>query len=269
VIPSFVDRAIRGEPLTIAGTGEQGRSFVYVEDLAEGVVRALRPEAAGRTYNLASQETTTVRELAEIVRAEVGPTEIVHTEGRAGDLRGARVSSDRAAAELGWTAATPLREGVRRYAQWIRAQDTPAATEAVAPTARTGRNVLARLAGAISDPIFAGLAAMIAVASAAVSVTLAATDQAQAAALTVSSLALMLPLWALTVTPWPDRLRRTQALLAAAGGAFGVILLGLLSGDGDAQGDLHGYGLMWLVILSGCVGAALRIVPRRSADTSA
>src|SRR4051794_13668574 len=120
VIPCFVDRALRGEPLTIAGTGEQERSFVYVEDLAEGVVRALATRAAaGRTYNLGGAETTTIRGLAEIVRDEVGDTTIVHTEGRAGDLRGARVDSARADRELGWRARTPPPEGVRRYAPWV------------------------------------------------------------------------------------------------------------------------------------------------------
>src|SRR5215213_1794755 len=95
VIPSFVSRARAGEPLSIAGTGEQQRSFVYVEDLAEGVVRALCPAGSGRTYNLAGRETVTIRGLAELVQAEVAPVEIVHTEGRAGDLRGAMIRSDR------------------------------------------------------------------------------------------------------------------------------------------------------------------------------
>src|SRR4051794_6998945 len=126
VIPSFVDRALRGEPLTIAGTGEQERSFVYVEDLAEGVVGALAPGAAGRTYNLAGHETTTIRGLAEIVRSEVAEVPIVHTEGRPGDLRGTRICSERAHDELGWRASTPLREGVGRYAAWVQEQRTSA-----------------------------------------------------------------------------------------------------------------------------------------------
>src|SRR3954451_7658576 len=135
VTPTFAARARAGEPIAIAGTGEQQRSFVYVEDLAEGVVRALRPAAAGRTYNLPWRDTATIRGLAEIVRDEVAPVEIRHTEGRAGDLRGATVRSDRSERELGWRAATPLREGIRRYAEWVAAQ--PAA--AVAAPAREGR----------------------------------------------------------------------------------------------------------------------------------
>src|SRR5581483_7870076 len=59
VIPAFVRRAEAGEPLEIAGDGQQSRRFVYVEDLAQGVVAALRPEAANRVYNLAGEETTT------------------------------------------------------------------------------------------------------------------------------------------------------------------------------------------------------------------
>jgi len=100
VLPRFVERARRGEPLVIAGTGDQERAFVYVEDLADGVVRALAPQAACRTYNLVGRETTTIRRLAEIVSEEVAPTPIVHTDGRAGDFRGAQVSGERAEREL-------------------------------------------------------------------------------------------------------------------------------------------------------------------------
>src|SRR5215212_10210174 len=48
VVPAFVKKALAGEPLTIAGDGSQARRFVYVEDLADGVARALVPEAANR-----------------------------------------------------------------------------------------------------------------------------------------------------------------------------------------------------------------------------
>jgi UDP-glucose 4-epimerase len=69
VIAALPARAERGEPLTIAGAGKQSRRFVYVEDLAEGVVAALRPEAADRVYNLAGDQAVTVLEIAEAVRS--------------------------------------------------------------------------------------------------------------------------------------------------------------------------------------------------------
>ena len=131
VLPIFVNKALAGEPLTIAGDGKQTRRFVYVEDLADGVVRALAPEAVGRVYNLVGEEDTSVSGIAEAVRAAVGEVEITYTEGRAGDFAGARVCGERAARELGWRARTPYAEGVRRYVEWHRAE--AARREAGAP----------------------------------------------------------------------------------------------------------------------------------------
>ena len=123
VVPAMVERALKGDPLTVAGDGSQGRRFVYVEDLAAGVVEALRPEAANRVYNLAGTETTTILEIAQTVRDTLGNVEIAHTEARAGDFGGKEVSSERAVRELGWRASTPFGEGVRRYVAWREANE--------------------------------------------------------------------------------------------------------------------------------------------------
>jgi hypothetical protein len=96
---------------------------VYVEDLADGVVRGLAAGAANRVYNLVGTETTTILEIAEAVRDLVGDAEIVHTPARAGDFGGKEVSSDRALEELGWRPVTPFREGARRYVEWRRARE--------------------------------------------------------------------------------------------------------------------------------------------------
>ncbi len=145
VLPIFVRKALAGEPLTIAGDGAQSRRFVYVEDLAEGVVAALRPEAAGRVYNLVGDEDTSVRQIADAVGEAVGSLEVIHTEGRSGDFAGARVSGARAAAELGWRATTPFAEGVRSYVAWVREQEhapeaSVAATVPVATTSPRARS---------------------------------------------------------------------------------------------------------------------------------
>jgi UDP-glucose 4-epimerase len=127
VIPIFVSKALEGEPLTIAGDGLQTRRFVYVEDLAEGIVAGLNKGEEDRVYNLAGDEAVTIRELADIVSDLIDDTEIVHTPGRNGDFGGAVISNERAAKELGWRAATPLREGVRRYLAWLAPERAPAA----------------------------------------------------------------------------------------------------------------------------------------------
>jgi hypothetical protein len=133
VIPIFVSKALSGEPLTIAGDGLQTRRFVYVEDLAAGVTAAVDRGEPNRVYNLAGDETVTIRELADIVSELIDDTEIVHTPGRNGDFGGAVISNERAAKELGWRASTPLREGVRRYLEWFAPEPAAAAEPAPEP----------------------------------------------------------------------------------------------------------------------------------------
>jgi UDP-glucose 4-epimerase len=121
VVPSFVRKALDGEPLTIAGSGDQTRRFVYVEDLADGVVRALTPAAANRVYNLVGEEDVSIRQIATTVSELVGDTAIEHTPARNGDFGGRiEISGERAASELGWQAQTRFRDGVSKYVTWQR-----------------------------------------------------------------------------------------------------------------------------------------------------
>ena len=131
VIPIFVAKALRGEPLMLAGDGSQYRKFVYVEDLAEGNVLALKPIAIGKTYNLDGQERVTIRQIAEIIREEVGNVTIESAPARPGDFAGKEVSSELARRELGWEPRVSVREGIRRYLEWYRAREADrAATHA-------------------------------------------------------------------------------------------------------------------------------------------
>src|SRR6202012_2906251 len=122
VVPAFVNKAFAGEPLTLSGDGMQTRRFVYVEDLAEGVVAGLGVIAENRVYNLSSNEDVTIKQIAELVQEIVGNTEIIYGPARPGDLGSKIVFSDRARDELGWTASTPFKEGGRRYVDLRREQ---------------------------------------------------------------------------------------------------------------------------------------------------
>jgi UDP-glucose 4-epimerase len=119
VVAAFTAKALAGQPLTIAGDGTQSRRFVYVEDLADGVVASLSPAGADRIFNLVGDENVSVRAIARAVRDVVGDVPIVHVEGRAGDLHGGNISGERAARELGWKATTTFADGVRRYVEWV------------------------------------------------------------------------------------------------------------------------------------------------------
>ncbi len=138
VVPAFVNKAFAGEPLTLAGDGSQSRRFVYVEDLADGVTLGLSEVATNRVYNLASDENVTIKQIAETVKELIGNVEIVHTPARPGDFGGKVVCSKRAERELGWTAATPFTEGVRRYVEWRRGQAAAAASRETAEVIPAG-----------------------------------------------------------------------------------------------------------------------------------
>lgn len=122
VIPIFVNKAINGEPLTLQGDGLQFRKFIYVEDLAEGIVAGLKPVAKHQIYNLDGRHKVSIREIAETVQKIIGDVTIEYVEARPGDFVGKDASSAKALAELGWEATTPFEEGVRRYVDWFRAQ---------------------------------------------------------------------------------------------------------------------------------------------------
>ncbi|HEY6551422.1 MAG TPA: NAD-dependent epimerase/dehydratase family protein, partial [Solirubrobacterales bacterium] len=125
VVAKFTDLAFEGKALTIAGDGSTTRSFIYVEDLADGIVAALAPEAAGRTYNLSGDEVVTILEIAERVQENTDNCEIVHTPPRPGDFPGKAISNVRALEEIGWKAETSFREGVKKYVEWVRCTTRP------------------------------------------------------------------------------------------------------------------------------------------------
>jgi UDP-glucose 4-epimerase len=121
VVPIFVRKALKGEPLTIFGDGAQYRNFLYVEDLAEGNVQAMAPVAENQIYNLEGLRPISVLEVAETVRKILGEAiSIEFKPPRAGDYRGKIVSRDKAMRDLGWRPVVEFEEGMRRYIEWYR-----------------------------------------------------------------------------------------------------------------------------------------------------
>jgi len=122
VIPIFVRKALKGEPLTVSGDGMQFRQFVYVEDLAEGIVLAVKPAAVNRIYNLDGDDCITVTQIVQNLRELLGEVQILTAPARPGDFSGKRVSSARAGQELGWKPTTPFRDGLQRYIAWYHSR---------------------------------------------------------------------------------------------------------------------------------------------------
>ena len=72
VVSNFIVQALRGESLTLYGDGSQTRSFCYVSDLIEGLIRLMNGEHTG-PINLGNPDEFTIRQLAELVRMKINP----------------------------------------------------------------------------------------------------------------------------------------------------------------------------------------------------
>jgi UDP-glucose 4-epimerase len=118
VLASFFRRALAGETLRIDGDGRQVRNFVYVEDLAQAFVKALRPEAENAIINLNGPEPVSIRRLAELTQELVPGALVEFGPSRPGDLAPRVVISERAGELLDWTPAVDIDEGVRRTFDW-------------------------------------------------------------------------------------------------------------------------------------------------------
>jgi UDP-glucuronate decarboxylase len=123
VVSNFVGQALRGEPLTLYGTGEQTRSYCYVDDLVEGLVRLMASQVQG-PVNLGNPGEFTVRELAAMVLAQTGSNSpLVHRPLPQDDPRQRRPDITRAQSELGWFPIVPLQEGLQRTVQHFRERE--------------------------------------------------------------------------------------------------------------------------------------------------
>lgn len=129
VVARFVRAALAGQPITIAGTGDQQRNYVFVEDLADAHVRALVPAAADQTLALEGGTPVSVREIADTVCSLVRPVPVRHVPARPADYEGVSISSRLAKELLDWSPVTSFATGVRRYLDWLHEQpneDSPA-----------------------------------------------------------------------------------------------------------------------------------------------
>ena len=114
VVTNLVTQALQGEPLTIYGDGAQTRSFQYIDDLIEGILRLMKVEYA-LPVNLGNPEEYTVLELARLVKELTGsPSEIAFWPLPQDDPRQRRPDITLARELLAWEPRVPVREGLLR-----------------------------------------------------------------------------------------------------------------------------------------------------------
>lgn len=120
VVPNFVMQALRNEPITVYGEGTQTRSFGYVDDSIEGVLRLADSDCTD-PVNIGSQWEFTVVEFARLVIQLTGSkSEIVHLPPLPDDPRQRRPDTTRALERLGWKPTTSLEDGLRATIEYFR-----------------------------------------------------------------------------------------------------------------------------------------------------
>jgi nucleoside-diphosphate-sugar epimerase len=122
VVPTFVYRALHGEPLPLERGGVATRDFIYVDDIVEGLVRCSVLGEPNGVYNLASGVETPIHSLAETINELAGNAAGVEIlPARDWDRSGKRFgSTEKASGELGFHADTSLRDGLQRTVEWTR-----------------------------------------------------------------------------------------------------------------------------------------------------
>lgn len=123
IVSNLVNQALKGDPLTIYGRGEQTRSFCHVTDMVAGLMAlmALQPNPQG-PVNLGNPAELTVKELAEMVRRLVpGAGKLVYRPLPADDPQRRRPDITRARKLLGWKPTIPLDLGLEQTIAWFRA----------------------------------------------------------------------------------------------------------------------------------------------------
>ena len=122
VVMKMIVAALQNRDIPINGSGEQLRTFCWVEDVVDGLVRLMEapPAETTRTANFGSSHEVTIRSLAEKIIALTGSSShIVHAEARIDDIRRRTPDISATRRELDWAPRTPLVEGLRRTISYV------------------------------------------------------------------------------------------------------------------------------------------------------
>lgn len=122
VTPTFVWRSLNGEALPLDNGGNASRDFIFVEDMARGLMACALKGEAGGVYNLATGRETSILELATLINEYTGnKTPLDLRPARDWDRSGKRfASTEKAQRELDFTAQVDIREGIRRTVEWTK-----------------------------------------------------------------------------------------------------------------------------------------------------
>ncbi len=122
-ISKFTRLIEAGQPIPMFGDGSTARDYTYVDDILDGVIKAIDTPFQYEIFNLGEHHTTTLRELIDLVAKHVGkPAQIEQMPLQAGDVTITYADIDLAHEKLGYAPSIDMDEGIRRYVAWYREQ---------------------------------------------------------------------------------------------------------------------------------------------------
>ena len=125
-VPAFMSQALRGEDVTIFGSGEQTRSFCYVSDLVDGIIRLMESDVHD-PVNIGNPHEMTIEEIARhIIRISGSNSQIVYRPLPEDDPKVRKPDITRARTLLGWEPKVPLEEGLLKTLDYFRSKVQPA-----------------------------------------------------------------------------------------------------------------------------------------------
>lgn len=120
VISNFINQALNNEPLTVYGDGKQTRSFCYIDDLTNGIRKAMDSDK-GEIFNLGNPDEYNILELAEKVQEVIDTdSEIIHQELPEDDPEKRKPDITKASEKLGWTPEVSLEKGLKKTAEYYK-----------------------------------------------------------------------------------------------------------------------------------------------------
>ncbi len=121
VVSNFIMQALRGETITIYGDGSQTRSFCYVSDLIDGMIKFMDQDDYIGPVNIGNPGEFTIKELAEMVCGLIGSRALIeHTDLPADDPQKRKPDISLAREKLGWAPRIELREGLEKTIDYFR-----------------------------------------------------------------------------------------------------------------------------------------------------
>ncbi|HGY90953.1 MAG TPA: NAD-dependent epimerase/dehydratase family protein [Planctomycetes bacterium] len=115
---------LEGKPLPVFGDGHSRRDYTYIDDIVDGVVRAMERSSGYRIYNLGESQTIELRELVSVLEEALGKKAVIDWQpDQPGDVPRTWADVTRAREELGYAPSVDIREGVRRFVAWLRGDD--------------------------------------------------------------------------------------------------------------------------------------------------